>query len=439
MGQRELSAEERSEIYMNKLAGQSLQAIAQAKEISYHTARKWWRIGRDSGLQGLRIRPRGRPKRAAGSSFDPRVIAQALTLKRKHRRWGALRVLVALEQDADLAGLKLPSRSRLQAIFKEHCPDLVGNWTHHIKVPKPPTARAVHEVWQVDHQEGLALRDGNKATICNVRDPVGAAMIASQAFTVTTAKRWRKLAWEEVRQVLRGAFTEWQTLPDSVQTDNEMALGGNPNDPFPSWLTLWLAGLGIQHSFIRSHRPTDQGAVERCHRTMDAFSDGPDYRADLEALQLALAHERNQHNQHFPSRASDCAGRPPLTAHPELLHPRRPYQPEHELTLFDIQRVYALLANTELTRKVNRNGQITLKGKHYSIGLQFANQQVSVRLDPQTQEWVCFQPDPAGEQQEKVRRKLIGINVESLTGLPSSLVKGALPPIQLSMPLPPAS
>ncbi len=251
MGQRELSAEERIEIYMDRLNGQTLSSIAQAKGISYHTARKWWRIGRDAGLQGLRLRPRGRPQRAAGSSFDPRVIAQALTLKRKHRRWGALRVLVALEQNDDLVGLKLPSRSRLQAIFKAHCPDVVGNWTHHIQVPKPPSAKAVHEVWQVDHQEGLVLEDGSKATICNVRDPVGAAMIASQAFEVTTAKRWRKLTWEEVRQVLRAAFTEWQTLPDSVQTDNEMALGGNPNDPFPSWLTLWLAGLGIQHSFIQ--------------------------------------------------------------------------------------------------------------------------------------------------------------------------------------------
>lgn len=127
----------------------------------------------------------------------------------------------------------------------------------------------MHEVWQVDHQEGHRLADGSVATICNIRDPYGAAMIASQAFSVKTKLRWRKLTWEEVRQVLRSGFTEWQTLPDSVLTDNEMGLGGNLNDPFPSWLSLYLAGLGIKHNFIRSHQPTDQPQVERNHRTLE--------------------------------------------------------------------------------------------------------------------------------------------------------------------------
>ena len=41
-----------------------------------------------------------------------------------------------------------------------------------------------------------------------------------------------------------------------------MGLGGNPSDPFPSWLSLYLAGLGIKHIFIRSHRPTDQPQID---------------------------------------------------------------------------------------------------------------------------------------------------------------------------------
>ncbi len=42
----------------------------------------------------------------------------------------------------------------------------------------------------------------------------------------------RKLHWTEVREVLRAGFTEWQTLPDGVVTDNERSLGGSPTDPF---------------------------------------------------------------------------------------------------------------------------------------------------------------------------------------------------------------
>jgi transposase len=439
MGPRVLSVDERIEIYMLKQAGKTLGEISQSKGISFHTARKWWRVGRDFGLAGIRARTRGRPAKGAGSSFEAEVIATALKLKKKHRRWGANRVLVELKRDEQLTDMKLPSRSRLQAIFKAHCPEVVGNWTHHIKLPKPPQATAVHEVWQVDHQEGLPLQDGSKATVCNVRDPVGAAMIASRSFEVTTPKRWRKLTWEEVRQVLREAFCEWQTMPDSVQTDNEMALGGNPNDPFPSSLTMWLAGFGIQHSFIRSHRATDQAEVERCHRTMDAFSDDEDSRADLVSFQEALERERFQHNHLFPSRASDCNGKPPMVAHPELLTARRPFHPDHELELFDMQRIYNLLAATPLTRKVNRNGQITLKGVRYSIGLSLANSQVEVCFDPQTKEWVCYRATETGDLEECVRRPLKKLDMQTLTGLEPKQPVEALAPIQLSLALPPSS
>jgi len=89
-----------------------------------------------------------------------------------------------------------------------------------------------------------------------------------------------------------------------------------------------------------------------------------------------------------------------LRAHPELLTARRPYHPDHELALFDIQRVYDLLAATPLHRKVNRNGQITLKGQHYSVGLHLANLQVEIRFDPHSQEWVCYQIGEEGQLAE---------------------------------------
>ena len=242
-----------------------------------------------------------------------------------------------MSHTAELANHQLPSRSRLYAYFREHCPDCLNLWTKHKEVPQPPHATAVHEVWQVDHQEGHRLGDGQIATVCNIRDPYGAAMIASQAFAVKTEKRWRKLTWEEVRQALRIGFCEWHTLPDSIQTDNEMGLGGNPHDPFPSWLSLYLAGLGIKHIFIRSHRPTDQPHIERNHRTLDGLTDDEESRQSITSFQQALDRERCVYNQQFPTRASDCQQEPPLIAHPALLTPRRLYRPEWEPVLFDIQ------------------------------------------------------------------------------------------------------
>ncbi len=159
-------------------------------------------------------------------------------------------------------------------------------------------------------RRGSAWPTRRIASVCNVRGPVGAAIIASRAFPVQTEKHWRKLQWTEVREVLRAGFTEWQTLPDGVVTDNELSLGGSPTDPFPSLLTLWLVGLGVRHIFIRPHCPTDQAQVERTHRTPSDFALDEESQANLTALQQALDRERVLHNTLFP-----CSGqrlsRPP--------------------------------------------------------------------------------------------------------------------------------
>jgi hypothetical protein len=437
MGQRTVILTEREQIYLRKRDGCSLRQIASEVGISYECVRKWWRRCRSQGLAGLVERKRGRQPKGVLSQFPLAVQQASLRLKRQHKRWGANRVLIELRKDPDLVGMSLPSRSRLYRFYRQACPDCLNVWTKHKELPPPPKVTAVHEMWQVDHQEGHRLADGGIATVCNVRDPYGAAMIASQAFEVKTVQRWRKLTWEEVRQVLRTGFREWGTLPDSVQTDNEMGLGGNPNDPFPSWLSLYLAGLGIPHVFIRSHRPTDQPQIERHHRTLDGLTDDPHSRQNLASFQQALDQERRVYNHEFPCRASDCEGRPPLQAHPALLTPRRPYHPDQERYLFDLQRVFDFLASFTFERKVNSNGQVTLKGIHYTVGLSHRGKTIRVRLDPQSQEWLFLEPDAQGQEQELSRRPLVGIDFTSLTGLSAPEPPPVLPPIQLTVPLPP--
>ena len=437
MNQKKLTQAEREQIYLLKRSGQTILQIAQALNTSPACVRKWWRRGRDQGMQGLLERKRGRPIQGVLSRFSHLVQQVSLKLKREHKRWGANRVLIELRKDPALAGLSLPSRSRLYAFFHQECPECLSIWTQHKEVPPTATATAVHEEWQVDHQEGHRLLDGSIATVCNIRDPYGAAMIASQAFSVKTELHWRKLTWEEVRQVLRSGFAEWQTLPDSVLTDNEMGLGGNPNDPFPSWLSLYLAGMGIKHNFIRSHCPTDQPQVERNHRTLDGLTTDESSRHDLASFQLSLDRERHMYNEEFPSRASDCDGSPPLLAHPCLLRPRRPYQVEQEAVLFDMQRVYHFLAGFTFERKVNRNGQVTLKGHHYTVGLAHKEKHVLVRLDEQTQEWIFLELDQQGQEHLLNRRPLFGLDFFSLTGLEVPICQTHLLPIQLTLPLAP--
>lgn len=429
-----LSQTEKEHIYQGKLQGQTLAEVAAEVGCSLVCARKWWRVGRDRGLAGLRTPRRGRGPTGTLSHFAPEVAEAALAYKRTHRRWGADRVLVEMKGDPVLTDLALPQRSRLAAFFKERCPECVaGRKTRPQPQPRPPAVTGVHEMWQLDSQEGIRLHDGDIATVCNIRDPVGAAMIASQAFSVKTDLHWRKLEWREVRAVLRDAFTEWHTLPDGVQTDNELGLAGGPNDPYPGLLTLWLVGLGVKHRFIRPACPTDQPHIERNHRTLDDFALDELTLTDRSHLQQALNRERSVYNRLFPARASDCAGRPPLIAHPELLCPRRYYQPDLELALFDLQRVYDYLASYTFKRTVNVSGQVSLGRRMYSLGKKLVRDHqlktILARFDPDQKEWTFLTETEA----ELVRRPLKGLDVSTLTDLDPLRVRPTQP-IQLTLP-----
>jgi len=427
-----LTPAERQQIYRAKLRGCTRAEIAAELNCSVETVGKWWRLAREQGRSALAIIRRGRPATGILSHFAPSLIAQALSLKRANPRWGPARVLVELQQDPALQDLALPSRSRLAVLFKTECPECVGLRRPKAKpssASRPPAPSAVHECWQLDMQEGIRLLDGRIATICTLRDVVGAAILAAQAFDVTSSRRYRKLNWQEVRGVIRSAATRWETLPDALQTDNEVCLAGQPTDQAPSHLTLWLRGLGVLHQFSRPRQPTDQAQIERTHRTLDNFTGLLDGLADLSNLQVRLDAEREQYNALFPSRASDCAGRPPLSAHPELCQPRRRYRPEWEQQLFNEQQVYDYLASFSLERKVSQVGQIQLGGRSLGVGRAYAGQTLTICCDPSARQWLVRSDNGLVVAQLPIQ----GFDRASLTGIPDETLL-ELPPIQLTLP-----
>lgn len=122
MGQRAaLTRAEKEHIYQEKLKGRTLPAIAAEMTIAVETARKWWRVARDQGRDGLQARRRGREPSGVGSHFEPQVIEAAVGLKQAHPGWGPNRVLVELNQRPELKDLALPSRSRMTVVFKSRC------------------------------------------------------------------------------------------------------------------------------------------------------------------------------------------------------------------------------------------------------------------------------------------------------------------------------
>lgn len=423
-----LTVAEREAIYIGKLRGNRLDDLATELSCSVACVRKWWRVGRDQGLAGLRRSRQPRDPTGALSRFDPVVAARSLHWKQQHPKRGPTRILVDLQRDPLLEGIVLPRPRALAYFFRQACPELLRQ--RRPRPAAPPRAHHVHQLWQVDGKEAICLADGTIATVFEVREPVACWCLGAIAHAVQTPKAWRKLTLQEVQAALREIFTTFG-LPVGLQTDREKVYGRPPAEAFPTRFTLWLAGLGIKHHFGRPRQATDQAHVEREHRTLFDWLAQPQPWANLAALQSALDEARQMHNYVLPSQAGDCHGQPPIKVHPEVLQPLRPYHPAAELALFDLARVDQFLAQFEWSYKVSQVGQFRIAQQTYSAGKAYAGQQVTVRFDPRDRHFV-FHEHHSGEPIKRCRAK--GLDVVTITGLDAPLLLQPDEPVQLSFP-----
>lgn len=422
-----LTVAERETVFRGKLAGKRLRDVADELSCSLGCARKWWRVGRDQGLDGLRRSGRKRLERGALSRFGPLVAQRSLYWKRQHPRRGSTRILADLRDDPVLDGLVLPKPRALAYFFRQACPELLQKRRR--RPAAPPRAQHVHELWQVDGKEAVRLADGTIATVFEVREPVACVCLGTIAHAMQTTNAWRKLSLREAQADLRQIFTEFG-LPVSIQTDREKLYGRPPTEGFPTLFMLWLVGLGLDHHFTRPGQATDQAHVEREHRTLFDWLEPPQPLADLEALQTALGEARHMHNYVLPSEAGDCHRRPPMQVHPEVLHPLRPYRPAAELALFDLARVDHFLAQFGWSYKVSRVGQVRIAQHTYSVGKAHAGQRIDVRFDPHDRHFV-FREGQSGKTIKRCPAK--GLDAITITGLDAPAIP-ASEPIQLSFP-----
>jgi hypothetical protein len=423
---------------MARLAGQgeSYQAVANQNGVSFWTARKWIRRAKQDGLSGL-VTPYGRPATGPLSGFDPMVRYVALRLKRQHVTWGAVYVVKKMGQRPSLKGKKLPEATTVWRYWRTFGDRLYPK--RHAAEPQLAPAGVAHGVWQMDPKESVPVIGVGVVTFNQARDEFGRATVMHRIHPAERAEQQIvKLTGAQVQQDCRIAFTEWG-LPDAIQTDRASIFVDADPTPFPTRLTLWWVGLGIEHRLIPRHTPKRNGSVERSHRTLNERTlvgqrfDGQD------ELQNQVNADWYELNAECPSRAKGCHGQPPLVAHPELLIPRRPYRPEWELDLFDLERVDNYLATLTWTRTVSEVGQVSLGNHRYGLGTSWAGQTVSISFEASRRQFVFAQVRPKDKRGRRlpelapVHLDAHGLSVEDLTGLPVALED--LPARQLMLPL----
>jgi hypothetical protein len=250
-------------------------------------------------------------------------------------------------------------------------------------------------VWQIDHQDGIRLPGLETPVVLqDVRAPAAGVIVGADLFASRAGAH--AVPMDTVLDGLRRCFVHFGK-PRAFSVDAGIHFLGRSQRSFPSRFELFCAGLGISVVPIRRARPTDHGAVERQHRTLDGYLLGP-ARASLADAQTALDAHVVALNTRFRSRARVCAGVPPLTAHPAAHHSGRPYDPATEWERFDLAGVDQFLAGWRWCRKVSRSGQISFAHRNIGVDRTLAGTYVQLRFDPANRTVVVHAPGTAPDK-----------------------------------------
>jgi hypothetical protein len=180
--------------------------------------------------------------------------------------------------------------------------------------------------------------------------------------------------------LFRRVFRRWG-LPRSVRVDNGHPWGLNRG--LPPALALWLIGLGVPMEWIPPGQPQQNGHVERGNGVTQQWAE-PNACSTRAQLQLRLNKECEVQRERYPS----VAGMSRAQAYPTLRHSGRPYLLRDERRSWDLSRVDRFLAGLTLHRRANAHGAIWLYGEGRGLGRPHRGQEVRVRFDAGSRQWV---------------------------------------------------
>ena len=352
-------------------AGLSTKAIARVLRLPDRTVRRLVRRFRQRQSLQPDYRNAGRPP-------SPRFLElreQVLALRRLHPPWGAGRILVQLLRCCAIR--PLPNAATVRRWLRQ-----AG-----LAPPKPadtqrvPHATEPHQIWQMDAAEQVPLRTPQRVCWLRLVDEASGAVLFSRVFAQPS---WPAVGAAAVQAALRQAFSRWGR-PEGLRVDN-----GVPwvyRDKLPSDLELWLAGLGVALHRNRLRRPQQNGTVERSQGTAKNWAE-PGQGDSPEQLQSRVDEEDKVQRELYPA----VEGQSRLQRYPSLLHSGRGYVAgSWEQVCWSLEGALQCLGRYRGRRRVNKKGYVSLYDRGQRVGLAYAGQEVEVRLDPASQEWVFSQ------------------------------------------------
>jgi hypothetical protein len=329
-----------------------------------------WQARRNSGI--MPAAAYHCPDPASQRHANCPIFLQAQALRRDHPEWGADLIHVVLAEQ--LPDLELPCSRTLQRWFAQLnlSPAPPGRRV----LPAYRRATLVHQTWQCDAADQVALADGSLASCLRCVDECSGAFLGSRVFPQV----FNSVPPGDVQAAIRAMFNHYG-LPEGMRLDNGMPWGGSGND-LPSVLALWLVGLGLQLTFNPPRQPRYNGVVEKSNHTNQRWSE-PHKALNAEQWQQCVDAMDRRQREAYPFLG--CRSR--LAVFPELKQTGQQYSANWEEQNWDIQKAREYLAGFVAMRKVSAAGRITLYHRPYYPGRKHAGKTVLVSYDPQRCEW----------------------------------------------------
>jgi len=318
----------------------------------------------------------GRPKKGALSSYPLKMRSQIKSIRQSNAGWGAISILVELEESGDYPCEDLPSADSIHRYLKQE--ELIPQ-----KIPRgqllkgqlPKEIKNPHDLWEMDAQGAEYVKGLGYISMINIKDSQTKTYIMSFPVQVSSSKSQPKTA--HYLWALRLAFEEFG-LPKAIQADKDSVFIDNASkSPFPSRVQLFLTSLGIEFCLIDVPPPAKQAMVERSHQTMQKqVLQGKTYD-NWHQLFTNTNKRRKVMNEKYPSRSLNRQA--PLQAAPQAKNNSRLYQIGQEKQITQIERIEKFLTQCVWYRKVSNVKTLSLNCKIYYLNKSTSHTYLSIK------------------------------------------------------------
>ena len=301
--------------------------------------------------------------------------------RRAHLLWGSEMIRLQLEDE-------YPTLPRARTIRRHlHQAGIQAAPPGRPPALSPSVARATtpHQRWQIDASEDIRRIDDTHVCWLRVVDECSGAFLKTVVFATA---RWENVARQDIQDAMREVFVVWG-LPLGLRVDNGYPWGSGGD--FPPEMALWLIGLGITMVWIAPACPQQNGVVERSQDIgKDWFE--PQTCADAAELQRRGDELDRRQRERYPYRD----GQSRWEVYQGLHHSGRKYSRRQEAKLWEVERVWAAVAQQVGKRKVDCTGCVSIYHRNRYVGKPHIGTQVYVSLDPTGPTWVIA--DDEGRQ-----------------------------------------